>query len=188
METVYTRITTEMAAHLQIKRLLFTVLLASLFVNACLALHLLIRGDASKTVVLAPGADTAYVAESDKVSANLLERFTVTAVSLITNLTPATAGFQTARFLENVAPESWTSVKNLLDEGVRELQKTKASVAFFPQAVQVTPEAGEVCLTGERRVMIGSTVTSSAIVTLCAGTVVRAGRLWITRLTQKPQA
>ncbi len=186
MDSVYTRITSEMAAHLQIRRLLFTVLFASLFVNAALALHLLLRGDASKTVVLAPGADTAYVAQSDRVSPNLLERFTVTAVTLITNMTPATADFQTARFLENVAPESWKAVKAILDESVTELQRTKASVAFFPQAVQVTPEAGTVCLTGERRVMIGSTVTSSAVVTLCAGTVVRAGRLWITQLTQKP--
>lgn len=186
MDSVYTRITSEMAAHLQIRRCLFTVLFASLFVNAALSLHLLLRGDASKTVVLAPGADTAYVAQSDRVSANLLERFTVTAVTLITNMTPATADFQTARFLENVAPESWKAVKALLDESVTELQKTKASVAFFPQAVQVTPEEGSVCLTGERRVMIGSTVTSSAVVTLCAGTVVRAGRLWITQLTQKP--
>ena len=186
MSTLYQHLTEEAAVLLGLKRYILLLFILSVLTNCVLSLWLFLKKDDSRTIVLSPGADTAYVAQSDRVSANLLERFTVTAVTLITNMTPATADFQTARFLENVAPESWKAVKALLDESVTELQKTKASVAFFPQAVQVTPEEGSVCLTGERRVMIGSTVTSSAVVTLCAGTVVRAGRLWITQLTQKP--
>lgn len=186
-ESVYTRITAEMAAHLQLRRFVFTVLTVSLTVNVALALHVLLAGDDTKTVVLAPAADTAYIAQSDKVSANLLERFGVTALSMVLNLTPSTADFQTARFLENVAPESWAQVKALLTEGTAELAKAKASVAFFPQAVSISEDTGDVCMTGERRVLIAQTVTSSEVKTLCAGTVVRAGRLWITRLTESCQ-
>lgn len=75
-------------------------------------------------------------------------------------------------------------MKALLSEGTVELAKAKASVAFFPQAVSVSEDTGDVCMTGERRVLIAQTVTSSEVKTLCAGTVVRAGRLWITRLTE----
>ena len=59
-ESVYTRITAEMAAHLQLRRFVFTVLTVSLTVNVALALHVLLAGDDTKTVVLAPAADTAY--------------------------------------------------------------------------------------------------------------------------------
>ena len=183
-ESVYTRITAEMAAQLQLRRFVFTVLFVSLTVNLALALHLFLAGDTTKTIVLAPAADTAYIAQSDKVSANLLERFAVSALTMVLNLTPSTADFQTARFLENVAPESWAQVKAILSEGAAELAKTKAAVAFFPQAVSVTEDTGDVCMTGERRVLIAQTVTSSEVKTVCAGTVVRAGRLWITRLTE----
>ena len=183
-KTVWTRITSETAAHLQLRRGILTTLAASLLVNACFAVHLVTAGDASRTVVLAPGADVAYIAQNDKVSANLLERFTVTALTMITNMTPATAQYQTQRFMESVAPESWAGINQLLSQGVAELVKTKAAVAFFPEAVRVDADSGDVCMSGERRVLIGKTVTSSEMKTLCAGTVVRGGRLWITQLTE----
>ena len=182
--TVYTRISTEMAAHLQMRRSVFAVLFVSLFVNACLAVHLVMKGDETRTVILAPGADAEYVAQDDRVSKNLLERFTTTALSMILNMTPSTANFQTERFMEAVAPESWADIRQLLTRGTQELLKAKASVAFFPQAVVVDEDEGRVCMTGERRVLIGRTVTSSEVKTVCAGTVVRSGRLWIAQLTE----
>ena len=85
-DTVYKRLTSEMSAHLQIRRLFFAILTASLTCNVFLTGHIAFTGDTSKTVVLAPDASTTYWAQSDKVSPNLLERFVVTSLDLILNM------------------------------------------------------------------------------------------------------
>ena len=187
-DTVYKRLTSEMSAHLQIRRLFFAILTASLTCNVFLAGHIAFTGDTSKTVVLAPDASTTYWAQSDKVSPNLLERFVVTSLDLILNMNPVTAQNRIETFLAATAPESTQTIEALLKTGREELMRAKAAVAFFPEGVSVDPETGSVCVKGERRVMIARTVTSTKRLTVCAGTVVRSGRVWITHLkeTQNP--
>ena len=53
-ETIYRRITTEAAAHLQIRRLIVVLFVLSALANALLALYLLLKEDQTRTVVIAP--------------------------------------------------------------------------------------------------------------------------------------
>ena len=80
--------TQDAASRLQVKRFVLLVATLSLVVNVLLAFYLLSRTDQTRTIVLAPGATERYVAAEGEVSANLLERFGVTSLSLVANLTP----------------------------------------------------------------------------------------------------
>ena len=70
--------------------------------------------------------------------------------------------------------------------GASELVRNYASSVFYRHASAVDETAKSVCLTGERRMMIASTVTETSDVTVCMRYVVTAGRLQISQLTIRP--
>ena len=169
---------------LSIRRYVLFVLLLSLLTNFFFAAWLLTRGDNTRTIVLSPKATETHLATQESVSSNLLERFSIEAIHLVMNATPATARHQTERFLQYVAPESYGSFRVLLTQGVADLESHMASTAFYPLQSVVRPEKLEVCLSGERRTMIGKTVTGTDALTVCVTSVVRAGRLWIREMKE----
>ena len=184
MSTLYQHLTEEAAVLLGLKRYILLLFILSVLTNCVLSLWLFLKKDDSRTIVLSPGADTAYVASLNEVSPNLLERFAVEGLGLVLNVTPATAQFQTERFLKAAAPESFTELASVLRLGAADLERNQASLAFFPMGTTVNPETGRVCIKGLRKTFIGKTVTASDTITACVNCVVRSGRLWITALEE----
>ena len=184
MSTLYQHLTEEAAVLLGLKRYILLLFILSVLTNCVLSLWLFLKKDDSRTIVLSPGADTAYVASLNEVSPNLLERFAVEGLGLVLNVTPATAQFQTDRFLKAAAPESFTELASVLRLGAADLERNQASLAFFPMGTTVNPETGRVCIKGLRKTLIGKTVTASDTITACVNCVVRSGRLWITALEE----
>lgn len=179
---IYRKITAEAAAHLHVRRAVLVALCVSLLTNACLALHVLFADDQTRTIVIAPDAQEPYVATHDTVSANLLERFCVGVLGLALNMTPQTGRWQSEAVLKHVAPESYAAIARELRASASELERNQASVAFFAHSAHIDTERKEVCLTGERRVMIARAVTDTARVQACARVDVRLGRMWIVQL------
>lgn len=176
---VYRNLTQQAAGLLQIRRILFAVLALSMLTNALLAGWALLRRDETRTVILTAAHDTEYVAMRDTVSPNLMERFALSALSLVVNVTPATAEYQTERFLRHVAPESYGTIAAILRRGAAELARNQAAVSFFVQAVSVDDKQKRVCVQGEEKTLIGKAVTGTRSVTVCTDLLVRDGRLWI---------
>ncbi|HBC69848.1 MAG TPA: hypothetical protein DCZ56_05830 [Sutterella sp.] len=186
-DPVYERLGRQAAALLQLRRFVLFALAASLLTSAALSAVILTQKDRTRTVVIAPAESTVtYSAEEDSVSANLLERFAMNALALISNMTPATAAWQTETFLKYAAPESYGEIAAALRSGAAELARNQAAVAFFPMAVSVDRDEKRVCVKGEERLFIGRTVTGSEPAVLCLALTVRAGRLWIAALTKRP--
>ncbi len=188
MSNLYDRLTEEAAVLLGLKRYVLVLLVLSILTNCVLSLWLFLRVDDTRTIVLSPGADTAYIASLNEVSPNLLERFAVEGLGLVLNVTPATAQFQTERFLKAAAPESFTELASVLRIGAADLERNQASLAFFPMGTTVNTETGRVCVKGLRKTLIGKTVTANDTVTACVNCVVRSGRLWITALEEVKDA
>ncbi len=187
-QDVFERISAQAADRLMLKRSVVVMLVTSLAANLCLAAYLLTKTDETRTVVISPESTEVYVAMSDSVSPNLLERFAVSGLNLVMNVTPQTVAFQAENFLKHVAPESYSQVASLLRMGASELQRTQASAAFFPYAAKVDTQTKTVCLTGERKTLIGKAVTQTKSVNACLTCEVRMGRLWIKRLTMTDAA
>lgn len=185
--TIYTKIAADAAAHLQIRRGILTALMLSLTANVLLSVWQITRTDDTRTIVLSPGATTEYIAMSDTVSPNLLERFAMTGLNLVTNMTPASAAWQTEAFLAQVAPESYGALSSALRRGATALQMNHAATAFFTQAATVDPQSGRVCIKGEKKTFIGTVVTESRLSTVCLTTVVRNGRIWIAGLEERAE-
>lgn len=186
MIKIYRTVSAEAAAHLQIRRGILTALALSLLTNASLAVTLLTRTDQSKTIVLSPAAEHAYVATADGVSANLLERFAADAAGLVLNMTPATAAASAETFLKNVAPTSYADIASGVRRGVDELVRNYASSIFYPMTSAVDEAALAVCFNGERRMLIASSVTETSQITVCMRHVVTAGRIRIAQLKIAP--
>ncbi len=182
-ETIYRRITTEAAAHLQIRRAVFVLLTMSMLVNIALSIYLLTKEDRTRTVVIAPESAEPYVAMTESVSANLLERFSIASLGLVLNMSPQTAAWQTETFLKYVAPESYGEIASSLRRAAASLERNQAATAFFAEAATVDPETMTTCVTGERRTMIGKAVTDASRMAACLKSTVRLGRLWIVQLT-----
>ena len=178
----YQKITADAAALLKVRAGLLWLTAASVMVNVALAGVLLFKTDTSRTVVIAPDAGGPYIAMNDKVSANLLERFSVSALNLALNLSPANARWQMESFLKHVSPENHAASAQTFEAGVRELERNHASSVFYAHGSKVDADRGVVCLAGERRLMIAKTVTESVPMTACLATTVRMGRLWIVQL------
>ena len=100
-------------------------------------------------------------------SPNLLERFSGESLSLILNMTPATANANAELFLKHVAPASYASIASKVRRGASELIRNYASSVFYPMTSAVDAEAKSVCINGERRLMIANTVTESHEITAC---------------------
>lgn len=173
------------AGRLQVKRCVLFLAAASMMLNVMLSLHLLLSSDEQRTIVLAPGPSVQYIAADDEVSPNLLERFAMTSLGLITNMTPQTSAWAIGQFMEHVAPEAHHEILSLLSKGAEELKRSDAAIAFFPSSSQVDSEKQQVCLRGERRVLLAGAKTSSTKQTLCLTATVRMGRIWIVGLTNK---
>ena len=185
-DPVYERIGRQAAALLQLRRFVLFALAASLTACVMLSAVILTQKDKSRTIVIAPAESTVtYSAEDDDVSANLLERFAMSALGLISNMTPATASWQTETFLKYAAPESYGEMASALRGGAAELARNQAATAFFPMAASVDKTEKRVCVKGEERLFIGKAVTGSETSVMCLDLTVRAGRLWITALTKK---
>ncbi|MGN1209948.1 MAG: TraE/TraK family type IV conjugative transfer system protein, partial [Duodenibacillus sp.] len=178
----YQKITADAAAMLKVRAGLLWLTAASVTVNVALAGVLLFKTDTSCTVVIAPDAGGPYIAMNDKVSANLLERFSVSALHLALNLSPSNARWQMEAFLKHVSPENHAAIAQQFETGVRELERNHAASVFYAHGAQVDADRGVVCLAGERRLMIAKTVTESVPMTACLATTVRMGRLWIVQL------
>ena len=178
----YRRLAVEAAGLLQVRRVLFLILGASLVTNVLLAWSVSRYEPKVRTVVLAPGPSATYVAADDAVSENLLERFAVSALGLVTNVQPGSAAWQIERFLEHVAPESYGAISHRLRTGVKELERNQAAAFLAVTASSVDAAARRVCLKGEERTYIARTQTSADPVTVCLTLDVRQGRLWIVDL------
>lgn len=183
MQRIIQTVSAEAAAHLQIRRSIVAALGVSLLTNAALALTLLTKTDNSRTVVLSPAATQTFIATNDAVSPNLLESFAAQSVSILLNMTPATAAANAEIFLKNVAPQAYAAMAANVRRGASELVRNYASSVFYPHASAVDETAKSVCLSGERRMMIASTVTETSDITVCMRHVVTAGRLQISQLT-----
>lgn len=178
----YRRLAVEAAGLLQIRRALLLVLGASLATNVLLAWCVSRHEPQVRTVVLAPGPSVTYVAADDAVSENLLERFAVNALGLVTNVQPGSGAWQIERFLEHVAPESYGAIALRLRTGVKELERNQAAAVLAVTASSVDAQAKRVCLKGEERTYIARTQTSAEPITVCVTLDVRQGRLWIVDL------
>lgn len=187
-ESILTKITADVAARTQMKRGTIAALFLSLVTNSALALYLTVKTDETRVVVIAPETSEPFVAMNDKVSANLLERFSISAINAAMNATPQTAQFQAETFLKYVAPESYGELALILRKGASELQRNQASTVFFPMASKVDPQTGTTCMTGEHRTMIGKRVTQTQDVNVCLKTTTRMGRLWITSISMTDTA
>jgi len=185
---VYRKMSEDAATLLAIRRFVFVLLAVSVLTNALFALWLLTHKDETRTVVLTPRETVSYIAASDTVSANLLERFGLEALELVLNVTPASADYQTGLFLKHVASESYAAIAENLHEGAKALKRNAASSAFFPLATSVEADAKRVCVRGERHTLIGKAVTSVAPLNVCLRFTVRSGRLWIVQLEEEPEA
>ena len=182
-ETIYRRITTEAAAHLQIRRLIVVLLTMSVLANALLALYLLVKEDQTRTVVIAPDSLEPYIAMTDRVSPNLLERFSVSALGLVMNMSPQTGRWQTEAFLKHVAPESYAEIAAGVRRAAASLERNQASTAFFAEAVSVDDKTMTTCIAGTRKTLIGRAVTEDVPVSACLRSTVRLGRLMIVQLS-----
>lgn len=186
MIKIYQTVSAEAAAHLQIRRGILSTLAVSLFTNAALAVTLLTRTDQSRTIVLSPRAEIEYVAGDDAVSANLLERFAAESAAMLLNMTPATAAASAETFLKNVAESEYGAIASGVRRGADELVRNYASSIFYPMSSAVNDKALAVCFNGERRMMIASSVTETAEITVCMRHVVTAGRIRIAQLNIAP--
>ena len=184
MSSIYTRITEEAAVLLSLKRYVLLLLFLSVLANALLSAWFFLRNDDTRTIVLSPAATETYIATEKSVSPNLLERFAIESLNLVLNVTPATASFQTERFLKAAAPESYTELASMLRLGAADLERNQAALAFFPMASSIDAEKGRVCVKGLRKTLIGKTVAATETVTACVDCVVRSGRLWIAALQE----
>ena len=186
MQRIIQTVSAEAAAHLQIRRAIVAALGVSLVTNAALALTLLTKTDNSRTIVLSPAATQTYIATDESVSPNLMESFASESASVLLTMTPATASSNAEIFLKNVAPHAYGAMASVVRRGASELVRNYASSVFYRHASAVDETAKSVCLTGERRMMIASTVTETSDVTVCMRYVVTAGRLQISQLTIRP--
>lgn len=186
MMDIYRTVSAEAAAHLQIRRGIVSALAVSLITNAALAVTLLTRTDQSRTIVLSPRAEITYEATDETVSANLLERFAADAAQLLLNMTPATAASSAETFLKHVAAVSYGTISAGVRRGADELVRNYASSVFYPMSSAVDAQALAVCINGQRRMMIASSVTDVKDITVCMRHLVSAGRLRITQLTIQP--
>lgn len=173
------------AGRLQVKRCVLFMAAASMLMNVALAMHLLLRSDETRTIVLAPGPSVQYVAADSDVSANLLERFAMTSLGLIANMTPQTSAWAIGQFMEHVAPEAHQEIRLILTKGAEELKRSDAAVAFFPAASRVDSDKKQVCVRGERRVLLAGSQSSNTKQVLCLTATVRMGRIWIVGLSDK---
>ena len=181
-ETIYRRITTEAAAHLQIRRLIVVLFVLSALANALLELYLLLKEDQTRTVVIAPDSLEPYIAMTDRVSPNLLERFSVGALGLLMNMSPQTGRWQTEAFLKHVAPESYAEIAAGVRRAAASLERNQASTAFFAEAVSVDDKTMTTCIAGTRKTLIGKAVTEDVPVSACLKCTVRLGQLMIVQL------
>ena len=132
-DPVYERIGRQAAALLQLRRFVLFALAASLAACVMLSAVILTQKDKSRTIVIAPAESTVtYSAEDDDVSANLLERFAMSALGLISNMTPATASWQTETFLKYAAPEAYGEMAAALRGGADML-----AVASVQEGIQL---------------------------------------------------
>ncbi len=186
MQRIIQTVSAEAAAHLQIRRAIVAALGVSLVTNAALALTLLTKTDNSRTIVLSPAATQTYIATDDSVSPNLMESFASESASVLLTMTPATASANAEIFLKNVAPQAYSAMASAVRRGASELVRNYTSSVFYRHASAVDEIAKSVCLTGERRMMIASTLTETSDVTVSMRYVVTAGRLQISQLTIRP--
>lgn len=180
-------LTGAMAARLGLRSLVFRTLAASLAVNVLLGAVLLFKTPPALTILIPPGISTAedgWVFTNDAPDARYLERHALSLVSLLTNLSPKTMEGSLARLLDHVAPESFGEMERRLMREVASLKKDMASVAFYPSRTSTDAGALSVSVLGERKLLIGSAVTSSEEAAYEARFRYSAGRLFLLSITE----
>lgn len=180
-------LTGAMAARLGMRSLVFRTLAASLATNVLLGCALLLRTPPALTILVPPGAGTTedgWAFTNDAPDSRYLERHALSLVSMLTNITPRTMEGSLARLLEHVAPESYGAMEKRLMREIASLKKDMASVAFYPSRTRTDANALSVTVFGERKLLIGSAVTSSDPVAYEARFRYAAGRLFLLSITE----
>ena len=178
------------AARLGLRAYFFRLLALSLCANVIMAGAMCIEPE-TVTVILPPTAsskngDNGWRITSKTPDRAYLESWSISMLSLIATISPASMKGQAERFLEHVAPEVFAEMQKRLLKEMDSLRADQAGQAFYPTRIRSDLQSLKVLVEGERRTFIGSTTTSVGSVVYELAWRYTAGRLYLMALRELP--
>lgn len=176
------------AARIGLRRIVFAVLAVSLTTNALLAAALVAHRPETRTVIVPPTAAHErefWSFDSRGPSAPYIERFALSLLSHAATVTPDTVDAARKAILLHADPAVYGELEEaFILEGER-IKKEHASSAFFPNKARVDVDKLTVDVEGIQKLLVGSTVTSTRQKTWRMTFRYDAGRLFLTSLTDR---
>ena len=181
-------LTTDAAARIGLRRIVFASLALSLSANVLLAAALVVHRPETRTVIVPPTAAHErefWSFDSRGPSAPYIERFALSLLSHAASITPDTVDAARRAILLHADPSVYGELEEpFILEGER-IKKEHASSAFYPSRARVDVEKLTVDVEGVQKLFVGSTVTSSRQKTWRLTFRYDAGRLFLTSLTDR---
>lgn len=177
------------AIHLGLKRQVVTALLFSLAANVLLSGVLLVKPSPVLTIVIPPeaaSAEAGWIFTEKGVHSKYLEKWALSLTALVATMSPTTMEANIRRLLEHTAPEVHGELERRLMREIESLKADRVASVFYPSRTRVDAERLTVDIEGERRLLIGSKVTSVQKVVLRVRARYDAGRLHLTSLAEVP--
>ncbi|WP_443743833.1 TraE/TraK family type IV conjugative transfer system protein [Sutterella sp.] len=180
------------AARLGLRAYILRILALSLCANVIMAGAMCIQPE-TVTVILPPtaasnGSPSGWRITSNTPDPEYLEQWSISMLSLIATISPASMKGQAERFLERVAPEVFAEMQKRLLKEMDSLRADQAGQAFYPTRIRSDLQTLKVLVEGERRTFIGSTTTSVGSVVYELAWRYTAGRLYLLALRELPPA
>lgn len=177
------------AARLGLRRLVIGALVASLSANVLLAGAILLRTPPVLTILVPPGVtdpEDGWRFTERRPDPRYLERHALSLVATFSNLSPRTMDAALARLLAHVDPEREAELGKRLSREMESLRADNASVVFHPWRTRTNADALTVEVLGERRILIGSAVTSERETCYRLAFRHEAGRVWLASVSEVP--
>lgn len=174
-------ITATVAARLGLRRAVLVALGLSVAVNILLGVHVAACRPLVTTVLIPPSGG-AWSVSNETADAAYLERMALDLSQTLSTLTPSNAKKRLLNLLSFVAPEYHAELEADLLREAKKLIADNASIVFYPEHVNVSEADLAASVSGVRKTMLGSDVTSSVAVTYHFLFRMEAGRLFLVRL------
>lgn len=150
---------------------------------------LLVKPSPVLTIVIPPeaaSAEAGWIFTEKGVHSKYLEKWALSLTALVATMSPTTMEANIRRLLEHTAPEVHGELERRLMREIESLKADRAASVFYPSRTRVDAERLTVDIEGERRLLIGSKVTSVQKVVLRVRARYDAGRLHLTSLAEVP--
>lgn len=185
MSRFYSALTAE---RIGIRRSVYVVTLISLLVNVLLAGALLAHRPSMRTVIVPPTlADEREVWTFDETGpgAPYLQRYALSVVQWLTNVTPASCDAARERVLSIVDPTAYAAFNERLLSEHRRIKQNKIAGMFCPVRVHVDAKALTVDVDGIQKTLIGKELTRQTNKRISLTFRYDAGRLFLTGVSDK---